>query len=291
MEAVMKFRSLLAVSILVLTASIATFAQSVKPEGKWAKLDGHKIHYYDVGNTKSDAALVLIHGWTCNADFWKDSFNAFPGTRVIAVDLPGHGQSDKPRVNYSMDFFAKSVDAVVKQAGVKKVVLVGHSMGTPVSREFYRLYPEKTRGIVLVDGTLRSFFPKAVADQFVSQMKANYKESSAKFVDGMATVIKDESLRKYIRESMLSTPDYVAISAMEGMADEKIWKEDKVNVPVLAVMAPSPFWPKDVKAIFTSIAPNIDFQMWDGVSHFLHMEKPKEFNEQVSVFIAKNRLL
>lgn len=58
-----------------------------------------------------------------------------------------------------------------------------------------------------------------------------------------------------------------------------------------SIMAQSPFWPPDVKDIFSSIAPNIDFQMWPGVSHFLHMQKPKEFNEQVSAFIVKNELL
>jgi len=285
----MRFRESILTLSLVLTAVI--FAQAAKPESKWAKMDGNKIHYYDIGNSKAKNALVFIHGWTCSVEFWKDNYNAFPNYRVIALDLPGHGQSDKPKVNYSMEYFAQSVDAVMKKAGVKKAVLVGHSMGTPIAREFYRMHPDQTLGIVIVDGALRTFFPKAVADQFIGQLKANYKENSAKFVDGMATAIKDEALRKFVRETMLSAPDYVSISAMEGMADEKIWKEDKINVPVLALMAHSPFWPPDVKDIFASIAPNIDFQMWDGVSHFLHMEKPREFNEQVSAFIVKNKLL
>ena len=291
MEAVMKVRGLFVLSILILAASVSGVAVGQKSDSKWAKLDGAKIHYYDIGNQKAKGAIVLIHGWTCNADFWKDSFNAFPGKRVIAVDLPGHGQSDKPKVDYSMEYFARSVDAVMKEAGVDKAVLVGHSLGTPIAREFYRMHPERTLGIVLVDGALKTFFTKAVGDQFIGQMKADYKGSSAKFVEGMTSVIKDDTLRKYTRDSMVSTPDYVAISAMEGMNDEKIWKEDKINVPVLAIMAPSPFWPPNVKEMFTSIAPNIDFQMWTGVSHFLFMEKPKEFNEAVAAFVSKNKLL
>jgi non-heme chloroperoxidase len=287
----MRVRGSILVFVLVLAGTVAAFAQGVAPVSKWAKLDSNKIHYYDIGNAKAKNALVLIHGWTCSADFWKASFNAFPGYRVIALDLPGHGQSDKPKVSYTMEYFARSVEAVMKDVGVKNAVLAGHSMGTPIAREFYRLHPDQTRGIIVVDGALRTFFPKTFADTFIGQLKANYKENSAKFVDGMAGVIKDEALRKQVRETMLAAPDYVAISAMEGMADEKIWKEDKINVPVLAVMAPSPFWPADIKDIYTSIAPNIDFQMWSGVSHFLHMEKPKEFNDQVRSFIVKNKLL
>ena len=288
----MRLRGLASIVLLILATAVSpVLARTAKPESKWTKLDGNKIHYYDTGNKKSEKALVLIHGWTCNADFWKDSLNAFPDYRVIALDLPGHGQSDKPKVDYSMEYFARAIDAVMKEAGVKKAVLVGHSMGTPVAREYYRMHPDRTLGIVIVDGALRAFFPKALADQYIGLMKANYKESSVKFVDGMAVVIKDEALRKFVRESMLSTPDYVGISAMEGMADEKVWKEDKINVPVLAVMAHSPFWPADVKEIYTSIAPNIDFQMWEGVSHFLFMEKPAEFNEQVRGFVTRNKLL
>jgi pimeloyl-ACP methyl ester carboxylesterase len=286
----MKVKALI-FTFFVLVTSVTAFAQGGKPASKWAELDNNKIHYYDIGNTKAKNALVLIHGWTCSADFWKENLNAFPGYRVIALDLPGHGQSDKPKVNYSMEYFARAVDAVMKKAGVKKAVLAGHSMGTPIARQFYRLYPERTLGIVIVDGALRTFFPKAMADSFVAQLRTGYKDNAAKFVDGMLMAVKDDALRNYIRNSMLATPDYVAISAMEGMADEKIWTEDKINVPVLAVMAPSPFWPPDVKDIFTSIAPNIDFQMWSGVSHFLHMEKPREFNEQVGSFIVKNKLL
>src|SRR4030095_14624581 len=287
----MRVRRLVVLSMLILAASVSIFAADQKPESKWTKLDDGKIHYYDIGNQKAKNAIVFVHGWTCNADFWRDSLHAFRGRRVIAIDLPGHGLSDKPKVTYSMEYFARSLDAVMKQANVGKAVLVGHSMGTPIAREIYRMHPERTLGIVIVDGALQRFFPKTVADQIIGQLKADYRGTLARFVDGFSSVIKDELLRKFVRDTMLSAPDYVAISAMEGMADEKIWCGDKINVPVLALLAQSPFWTPDVKEIFTSISPNIDFQMWPGVSHFLHMDKPKEFNEAVAAFVARNKLL
>ncbi len=78
---------------------------------------------------------------------------------------------------------------------------------------------------------------------------------------------------------------------MEGMNDDSIYGPDKMNVPVLAILAKSPFWPPDTEQPFRSIAPNFQFQMWEGVGHFLMMEKPKEFNETVIVFLNKNALL
>ena len=78
---------------------------------------------------------------------------------------------------------------------------------------------------------------------------------------------------------------------MEGMMDERIWTTDKIDVPVLAVMAKSPWVNADTKKTFAAIAPNLDFQQWTGVSHFLMMEKPDEFNNAVRSFVVKNKLL
>ena len=75
------------------------------------------------------------------------------------------------------------------------------------------------------------------------------------------------------------------------MADASIWGEDKITVPVLAIMAKNQFYPPNVEQSFRAIAPNMEFQMWDGVGHFLMMEKPKQFNEVVLAFLDKNKLL
>ena len=75
--------------------------------------------------------------------------------RVITLDLPGHGKSDPPKNGmFSMTVFARAVEAVRAEAKVDKVVLVGHSMGTPVIREYARLYPKHVAGLVPVDGLL-----------------------------------------------------------------------------------------------------------------------------------------
>jgi len=60
---------------------------------------------------------------------------------------------------------------------------------------------------------------------------------------------------------------------------------------VLAIMAKNPFFGPDLEQSFRSIAPNLDFQLWDGVGHFIMMEKPKEFNAAVLMWLDKNNLL
>lgn len=260
-------------------------------ESRFTALDGARIHYKSYG--KGNEALVLIHGWSSNLDFWRDSLSELAKrNRVIAIDLPGHGQSDKPQVTYSMDLFARAVDAVMRDAKVKRAVLVGHSMGTPVARQFYRKYPQKTLGIVIVDGALRPFGNKKMMDGFIAGFRGpNYRQAGQQMFAGMAGPNLSAELKERIQASFLNTPQHVVVGAMEGMADDSIWGGDKINVPVLAVMAKSPFWPADTEQFYHSLAPNLDFQMWDGVGHFLHMEKPKQFNEAVIAFLDKNSLL
>lgn len=259
------------------------------PASKTVAMGETKISYYDIGNAKAKKALVLVHCWTCNVEFWRDTYNAFPGYRVIAMDLPGHGKSDKPRTDYTMEFFAKAVDAVMKDAGVKQAVFVGHSMGTPIIRRYYELYPKKTLGLVIVDGSLIPYGPREEVDKFFAPLFTDYKTGAPKFVDGMMP--KNAELTAFIRPIMLGSPDYVGQSAMHLMNEDAYTEHGAMNVPALAIMAPSPYWPADLETKCRAIIPKLEFQMWPGTSHFLHMERPKEFNGAVKGFIIRNRLL
>lgn len=285
--------------IALVGAPAATAQKPSAADGisRYAKFDpgtGHdkaRIHYKSYGKGKE--ALVLIHGWSCNLDYWRDQVPEFAKrNRVIAIDLPGHGESDKPQVTYTMDLFARAVDAVMRDAKVKRAVLMGHSMGTPVARQFYRKYPQKTLAIVIVDGALRPFGNKQMMDQFVAGLRGpNYKEFGQQMLAGMAGPHLSSETQERIKTSFLNTPHYVLVSAMEGMADASIWGQDKIDVPVLAVLAKSPFWPPDTEQFNRSVAPNLEYQMWEDVGHFLMMEKPKQFNEAVLAFLNKNALL
>ena len=269
--------------------SLTMPARSAQVESHFAKFGNTRVHYLNRG--KGDSALVFIHGWAGNADFWKPQMQDFPSLRLIAIDLAGHGQSDKPRVAYTMDYFARSMDAVLTDAKVKHAVLVGHSMGTPVIRQYYRLFPAKTDGLVIVDGALRLVVSKQDMDDFIAPLKANYQAAAPQMIEGLIGPVKDEKLKDEIRTAMLATTDYVAVSAMDGMTDEKIYETDQIKVPVLAVLVKSPFWPPDTEEFLRSLAPTLEVTMWDGVSHFLMMEKPQEFDQTVQTFLTKNKLL
>ena len=274
---------------LLFAVILASASLSVAQE-KFAKLDTTKIHYVSEGKGKD--AIVLVHGWTCNLTHWRDMIPEFSKrARVLALDLPGHGLSDKPEIKYDMDLFAAAIDAVLKDAGVEHAVLVGHRMGTPVVRQFYRKYPQKTLALVIVDGGLRPFGTKEQREQFMAPLRGpNYKEAGAQMFAAMTATLSDAD-KERVKTSSWNTPQYVLVSAMEAMAEESLYGTDKINVPVLAILAKSPFWPADTEQFLRGLAPDLDYQMWDGVSHFLFMDKPKEFNAAVIAFLDKKKLL
>jgi len=282
------------ISLFAVAAFSFTALSQVKetpPQDRFAKLDAMRVHYQDHGEGKE--AVVFIHGWSCNLKFWKANIQAFVNqSRVIAIDLPGHGESDKPQTTYSMELFARAIDAALTDAGVERVTLIGHSMGTPVIRQFYRKYPNKTRALVIVDGSLRPFGNTEQMKQFMDPFRGpNYKEHAERMIGFLSNSVKDKKTLEEIRAAMLSTPQHVMVGAMDAMLDDTIWKQDKISAPTLAVMAKQPQWNDEYEKFVRELVPGIDYQMWEGVSHFLMMDEPQKFNDTVLSFLRKNKLI
>ncbi len=224
--------SALLAAVLALTVETLSDAPS-----RFATLDGHRVHYKVLGS--GPRTLVFVHGWTCSLEMWRLQAPVFAakGYRVIALDLPGHGRSDAPEVSYTMALFARAVDAVLRDAGVERAVLVGHSMGTPVVREFYRRYPEKTEALVAVDGSLRALFSPEDAERILAPYRGpGYAQQLEKFADFMIPA-DQPALRAEAKAIMTKTPQRVAISAFENLADPANFREDPIRVPLLCVLA------------------------------------------------------
>src|SRR5688572_20684483 len=94
--------------------------------------DGIPIKYEVTGDGK--VALLFIHGWTANRELWDDQAKHFKSDyQVVRIDLAGHGDSGSGRKVYSVAAFGADVAAVADKLGLKRVVLIGHSMGGPVA--------------------------------------------------------------------------------------------------------------------------------------------------------------
>jgi pimeloyl-ACP methyl ester carboxylesterase len=119
-------------------------------------LDGLELHCTSVGEGPTTA--LLIHGLGGFAESWRHTAAALaPHSRVLCVDLPGFGQSAKPRGRYTLGFFAEALRALLRALGVDRVSLVGHSLGAAVAVAFSRAHPDRVDRLAIVGGTVPGF--------------------------------------------------------------------------------------------------------------------------------------
>jgi pimeloyl-ACP methyl ester carboxylesterase len=265
----------------LLALTLLTSVVAVRPVLA-ANVDGANIHWTSVGR---GPAIIFVHGWTCDESSWESQVPAFSQQyRVITLDLPGHGQSDLPRDGkFTMELFARAVEAVRSEAKVERAVFVGHSMGTPVIRQYAMMYPSRVVGLVLVDGLVQvagtpaNFTPPPMLG--AEGMKA--RESMIRGMFGPSTT---PQLREHILKMMLGTKEATAAGAMSATWDQSWIKNDPINVPVLGVYAARPL---ATRVAISKIFPQVEYHEIPESAHFLMMEKPQEFNALLSAFLQR----
>lgn len=100
-------------------------------------------------------AVVCIHGLTANHTCWASVADVLaPGHRLIAYDLRGRGESDKPDKGYSLASHNEDLEGLLDHFGLKKAVLIGHSLGAHIALRFAATRPQRVAKLVLVDGGL-----------------------------------------------------------------------------------------------------------------------------------------
>jgi pimeloyl-ACP methyl ester carboxylesterase len=248
-----------------------------------ASVDGSSIHSSSVG---SGPTLVFVHGWTCDSTSWDQQVPAFAKKyRVITLDLPGHGRSALPKDGkLSMDLFARAVEAVRAEANADRIVLIGHSMGAPVIRQYAHLYPNRVAGLVAVDGPLdmRGFPGNFNPPSVTGPEGLKTRET---MIRGMFVPTTSPAIQDHVLKMMLGPPEATAVGAMAAMFDPAIRWSDPIKAPALEVVAGTGQVPDVTKT--REVLPSFDAQQVAGTGHFLMLEKPDEFNRDLTAFLDK----
>jgi pimeloyl-ACP methyl ester carboxylesterase len=258
-------------------------------EEQFANLDGHRIYYRSFGFGQT--AMIFLSGWGCDTSLWRNQVPALvPYGRVLLVDLPGHGRSDKPDISYTPDLFVRAVDAVAEHVRAEKVAVLGHSMGGMVAYEFARRWPEKTFALIWVDGT---FSIPIEVDQQIAGFRRRaeefrlpgYQEKVRQFIDQLYVPETPAAVREEVTRSILSTPQHVLAGCMEGLADHRLFEHETLDIPVCAIF--SPFWnPERFIDIFKKTLPRFQYDVLTGVGHYPMLEKPDQVNAALTRFAA-----
>jgi pimeloyl-ACP methyl ester carboxylesterase len=244
-----------------------------------ASVDGADVHWTSKG---SGPAVIFVHGWTCDESSWDGQVPAISQRyRVITLDLPGHGKSDLPKDGkFSMELFARAVEAVRSEAKVERAVLVGHSMGTPVIRVYATMYPQRVAGLVLVDGLVQ--LAGAPAIQRPPMVGTAGMQARERMVRGMFGPATTPTLQEHILKMMLGTKEATAQGAMAATWEQPWATNDPITVPTLGVYAAKPLASRDA---INRIFPKVEYHEIPGSAHFLMMEKPDEFNRLLTAFL------
>ena len=229
----------------------------------------------------SEPAVVFVHGWASSRSFWREQMDGLRGERrLVAIDLPGHGESDDVEAEHSFNLYAEAIDAVLEAAGVERAVLVGHSNGVPTVRQFWRRYPDRAAGLVAVDGALREF-PESTEqwEAFVASLGSpDFMESASSVVEQITTGMPDEAERGRVRETMLATPQRVMAGGIAANLREGVWARDRIGVPLLVINSDADYWTPEYIEHVRGLSDDVEYEVIGGVSHFLMMDEPERFN-------------
>jgi pimeloyl-ACP methyl ester carboxylesterase len=241
--------------------------------------DGVHIEYHVYGS--GDPAVVLIHGWSCDANYWRAQLDVLKAKyTTVTVNLAGHGASGRNRTDWSMANYGEDVASVVRQIQNSRIVLVGHSMGAPVALEAARRIGDRVIGIVAVD-SLKSIGQPPIS---AAEVEMRLKPFRADFIGRTRELVtssfftKDADagfVRKVADDMSLAPPEVAVASMVSLMKMDLAPVVAATHVPVVAINSDTT--PTDEARIRKSL-PTFRAIVMENTGHFLMMEKPQEFN-------------
>ncbi len=238
--------------------------------------DGARIAFESRG--AGDPTLVLIHGWSCDRSYWAAQIDALSRRwRVIALDLAGHGESDRTRTDWTMAALGADVAAVVDASGAQDVILVGHSMGATVALEAARALRGRVRGLIWVDQYRRldRFASAAEVEAHVAPFRASFAATTRRFARSMFAAGVDTALVECVADSMAAAPPDSALALLAAS-----WNHGRevpalladLALPVVAINASDPS--ADVDSMQRLGVAVIEMP---GSGHFPMLERPQAF--------------
>ncbi|MBN2615822.1 MAG: alpha/beta hydrolase [Bacteroidales bacterium] len=239
-----------------------------------------KLHYALNG---WGPAVVLLHPYLASHRVWDSLTEVFKDQfTVVAVDLPGFGQSDVFAESHSMSFMAEAVKAVMDHENIVKAVMVGHSMGGYMSLAFAEQFPDRLNGLVLFHSQAAADTPEARENRMrsIEVVKNGHKNYSNKFLPDLFAdenkVVLADQIQSLCKEAENISPEGI-IAVLRGMAERKDYRLllKRLNIPVLFVAGKNdPRIPLDVITQQMQMPRDSEAILIDNVGHMGQFEAP-----------------
>lgn len=255
----------------------------------FVEVDGNKVRYLDTGHSKS--TLVLVHGLGASAERWINAIPYFEKEyHLIVPDLIGFGQSDKPVVDYTTDFFSEFLNKFLDALGVEKPNIIGSSLGGQVTAEYASQYSNLEK-LILVSpsGVMKQSTP--ALDAYI--MAALYpNETNAKnafeLMEGSGLEVESSIVDSFIERMKMPNAKMAFMSTVLGLKNAEIitTKLKNINVPTLIIWgSDDPVIPINHADGFVSSIKDCRFYRMDNCGHTPYVQDPKSFSKIVLDFL------
>jgi pimeloyl-ACP methyl ester carboxylesterase len=268
-------------------------------------LHGERVAYVDEG---SGEVLLLLHGMAGSSQTWRSVIKPLSRQfRVIAPDLPGHGESTKPRSDYSLGAFAVLLRDLLDELGVTRATIVGHSLGGGVAMQFLYQHPDYAQRLILIGSgglgpdvglTLRLLsapgaeliMPIIAPRQVLTAgervwswlRKAGIEAPRGEEIWRSYSTFSDAPTRQAFLRTLRSVVDYrgQAVSALNRL-------NTKTELPIMAIWGDrDAIIPVKHAYAAQQARPDLRLEVLAGVGHFPQVERPVEVVELIEDFIA-----
>lgn len=254
--------------------------------------DGSRIFYRLMGRDTGAPPLVLVHGWCSNHTHWAHQIRHFRRRHpVLVLDRRGHGRSTTSGCGHDASTHAADIAAVVRAAGLKRVVAIGHAGGGAGTLEFIRANPRLVRAGVLVDTALsplpvlgdpQSPFGMVLGQMIEALRGPGSKVAFRRMYSGYFNRQGDRAAAARVVAEAAQTPDAVKIAELQGMVVDTAAIADGIAQPVLwltAAQAPQAFIQQHLR--------KVGFAQVYGANHFPQFEQPGQTNAAIEAFLAR----
>jgi pimeloyl-ACP methyl ester carboxylesterase len=205
----------------------------------------------------------------------------------VAVDLRGHGRSDAPRQEYTIEGFADDLAWICDRLGIEKPVAVGHSLGGEVCLALAASYPDLPIAVVAMDSTIVPPPERSeMMRPFIESLRTPaYPEELRRYFSRLFLPTDDPRRKARILAQMPSTPQYVVASAWEDgfFAYDTAAAAAACRAPVLYIDAGTP---NTDLSRFGELCPRLVSGRTVGSGHFVQLEVPEQVNAMIERFLA-----
>lgn len=243
------------------------------------------LAYDDAGS--GGPAVVLVHGWGFGhpSHLLPQFEHLASRRRVLKLDLPGHGRSDRPPRSFGFRDCAAAIVARLDTAEIDRAVLCGHSLGGRLAVEVAAAYPSRIAAVALLDPVI--LFPEVVREQALTELvpalaSENWLKALEAYFSRLLSPYDPPDLRPRVLKELGQVSPVLAASIMQtGMATDGSDSLAQLRCPLLVVSARAPV---DIERL-RRLRPEALVGSVVGSGHWLTLTVPDQVNAMLNRFL------